>query len=243
MLTADDNVTFEELFSFATDTLVWKARQWVPHVITSYERVGKKLASPESLLDDAVKLLKTWDFRCEADSNAMALFQLLYLRANLSRVNPDRTLTEDDMKELLQYLDAAAAELKKNFGRMDIPWGKIHYLKHGGKVYPLGGGSSSLPTPRACFTRVVEGRLQVVGGSSYHMVVEMSPNPKALSCFPLSASEDPKSPHYSDITEIYARKEYKPVWFTWNDLSDHIESDVTLDVPVIRHAQNQQDWR
>jgi acyl-homoserine-lactone acylase len=231
LLSADDNVTFEEMLGFATDTLVWRARQWVPHILTSYEKMGEKMSSPESSLRDAVNLLKAWDFRSEADSNAMALFQLLYIRANLNRDNPDREFSEEDMKKLLKYLDAAAAELKKNFGRMDIPWGKIHYMKHGGKEYPLGGGSSWLPTPRACSTRIEEGRLRVVGGSSYHMVVEMSPIPRALSCFPLSASENPDSPHFSDITEVYARKEYKPVWFTWNDLSRHIESDRTLDVP------------
>ncbi len=234
LLAADDKVTFEELLNFATDTLVWKARQWVPVILEAYEKFGEDLSSPGNSLDDVVKLLKTWDFRCEADSSAMALFQLLYLRANLNRANPDRVFKENELKKLLKSVDDAAAELKKNFGRMDIPWGKIHFLRHGGKEYPLAGGSSSLPTPRACFTRVEGGRLRVVGGSSYHMVVELSPKPKALSCFPLSASEDPKSPHYSDITEVYARKEYKPVWFTWDDLSQHIESDRTLDVPQVR---------
>ncbi len=234
LLSADKSVTFEELLEFATDTLVWKARQWVPRILEAYERFGDELSSPENLLDEAVNLLRTWDFRCEVGSQGMALFQLLYLRANLSRANPDAKFSEDDMKKFLKTMDATAAELKKNFGRLDIPWGKIHYLKHGGKEYPLGGGSSSLPTPRACFTRVEEGRLRVVGGSSYHMVVELSPIPRALSCFPLSASEDPDSPHFSDITEIYARKEYKPVWFTWDDLSPHIESDRTLDVPNIQ---------
>jgi len=131
-------------------------------------------------------------------------------------------------------VDAAAAELKKNFGRMDIPWGNIHYLKHGGREYPLSGGSSSLEAIRACFTIDDGGRLRVVGGSSYHMVVELSPTPRALSCFALSASEDPKSSHYSDITELYAKKKYKPVWFTWRDLSQHIESDITLAVPQLR---------
>jgi acyl-homoserine lactone acylase PvdQ len=91
-------------------------------------------------------------------------------------------------------------------------------MKHGGREYPLGGGSCSLPVPRACFTRVEVGRLRVVGGSSHHMVMEMSPKPSALSCFPLSASEDPESPQYTDITEIYAKKEFKPVWFTWDEL-------------------------
>lgn len=234
LLAADESVTFEEMLAFATDTLVWKARKWVPHILEAYEKLGEKLSSPASSLDEAVNLLKTWDFRCEADSNAMALFQLLYLRASLNRVNPDKAFTEEDLRKLLKFVDAAAAELKKSFGRIDIPWGKIHYMKHGGREYPLGGGSSSLPTPRACFTRVEGGRLRVVGGSSYHMVVELSPTPRALSCFLLSASEDPKSSHYSDITELYARKEYKPVWFTWDDLSQHIESDITLDVPQVR---------
>ena len=234
LLAADDSVTFEELFGFATDTLVWKARQWRPRILEAYERFSGGLSIPEDSLNEAVNQLKSWDCRSEADSRAMALFQLFYLRAGLGRMNPDQAFTEADLKKLLKVLDAAAAELKKNFGRMDILWGKIHYLRHGGREYPLGGGSSSLPTPRACFTRVDEGRLRVVGGSSYHMVVEMSPIPRALSCFPLSASEDPNSPHYSDITEIYARKEYKPVWFTWEDLSQHIESDRTLDVPRIQ---------
>ncbi len=234
LLAADKSVTFDEMLDFATDTLVWKARQWVPRILGAYERFAGDLSSPEDSPGDAVDLLKTWDFRCEADSNAMALFQLLYLRASLDRVNPDRAFKQDESKKLLKYLVAAAAELKKNFGRVDIPWGKIHYLMHGGKEYPVGGGSSSLPTPRACFTRVEEGRLRVVGGSSYHMVVELSPTPRALSCFPLSASEDPDSPHYSDITKVYARKEYKPVWFTWDELSRHIESDMTLEVPQIQ---------
>jgi acyl-homoserine-lactone acylase len=234
LLAADKSVTFEEMLRYATDTLVWKARQWVPRILEAYERFAEDLSSLGNSLGEAVKLLKAWDFRCEADSNAMALFQLLYIRGDLGQLNPEKAYPEKVTKKLLKDLDASAAELKKNFGRTDIPWGKIHYLKLGGREYPVGGGSSWLPTPRACFTRVEEGRLRVVGGSSYHMVVELSPTPRALSCFPLSASEDPDSPHYSDITEVYARKEYKPVWFTWDDLSRHIESDITLDVPKVR---------
>jgi len=234
LLAADQSVTFEEMLAFATDTLVWEAREWMPRILEAYEKVGEKLSSPGSSLDEAVNLLKTWDFRCEAGSNAMALFQLMYLRAGLDGMNPDRAFTEDDLRKLLKFVDAAAAELKKNFGRMDIPWGNIHYLKHGGREYSLSGGSSWLEAIRACFTIEEGGRLRVVGDSSYHMVVELSPTPRALSCFLLSASEDPKSSHYSDITEVYAGKKYKPVWFTWRDLSQHIESDITLTVPQVR---------
>jgi len=234
LLAADESVTFEEMLAFATDTLVWEARQWMPHILEAYEKLGEKLSSPGSYLDEAVNLLKTWDFRCEADSNAMALFQLFYSKASLNRMNPDSAFTEDDLIKLLEFVDAAASELKKNFGRMDIPWGKIHYLKHGGKEYPLSGGSSSLEAIRACFAIDEGGRLRVVGGSSYHMVVELSPTLRALSCFALSASENPKSFHYSDITELYARKKYKPVCYTWRDLSQHIESDITLAVPQVR---------
>ncbi len=234
LLAADASVTFEEMLDFATDTLVWKARQWMPRIIKAYEQYSGALSSPENSHREAMELLETWDFRCEADSRAMALFQLLYMRANLDRMNPGRTFTEDEAKKLLKYLEAAAAELKKNFGRVDIPWGKMHYLKHGSQEYPVGGGSSWLPTLRAASTRIEGGRLRVVGGSSYHMVVELSPQPRALSCFALSASEDPESSHYSDITEVYARKEYKPVWFAWDDLSRHIESDITLAVPRVR---------
>ena len=234
LLAADQSVTFEEMLAFATDTLVWEAREWMPRILEAYKKVGEKLSSPGSSLDEAVNLLRTWDVRCEADSKAMALFQLLYSRAGLYRMNPDGAFTEDDLRKLLESVDAAASELKKIFGRIDILWGRIHYLKRGGREYPLSGGSSLLEAVRACFTIEEGGRHRVVGGSSYHMVVELSPPPRALSCFPLGASEDPQSSHYSDITEVYARKKYKPVWFTWRDLSQHVESDITLTVPQVR---------
>jgi acyl-homoserine lactone acylase PvdQ len=234
LLATDKSVTFEEMLEYATDTLVWKARQWVPRILEAYEQFAADLTATEDSLGDAMNLLKTWDFRSEAESRAMALFQFFYIRGNLDRLNPDGEYPEEIKKKILKDLDSAAAELKKNFGRIDIPWGKIHYLKHAGREYPLSGGSSWLQTPRACFTRVEGDRLQVVGGSSYHMVVELSPTPRALSCFPLSASEDPESPHYSDITEVYARKEYKPVWYSWDDLSKHVESDRTLDLSRVR---------
>jgi len=234
LLAADQSVTFEEMLAFATDTLVWEAREWMPRILEAYKKVGEKLSSPGSSLDEAVNLLRTWDVRCEADSKAMALFQLLYSRAGLYRMNPDGAFTEDDLRKLLESVDAAASELKKIFGRIDILWGRIHYLKRGGREYPLSGGSSLLEAVRACFTIEEGGRHRVVGGSSYHMVVELPPPPRALSCFPLGASEDPQSSHYSDITEVYARKKYKPVWFTWRDLSQHVESDITLTVPQVR---------
>jgi acyl-homoserine lactone acylase PvdQ len=46
-------------------------------------------------------------------------------------------------------------------------------------------------------------------------------------------SEDPASPHFNDLTILYSRKQYKPVYYTWEELEDHIESDITLDVPKV----------
>ena len=64
------------------------------------------------------------------------------------------------------------------------------------------------------------------------MVVEMSNKPTAYSSFPLGIDEDRESGHFADMTYLYGRMEYKPVYYTWDELEPNIESEEIIVVDL-----------
>lgn len=231
LLAGDKEVNFEEMIAYATDTLVLKARWWVPRLTAAYEQLKERMSLAGTETEKAIELLNRWDFRAEADSPAMALFYYWYGRGNLGAIDEDAEFTDDIKQKQMIELGAAAAEMKSRYGRIDIPWGQLLYLKRGEAEFSLSGGSSMFSIVRTAFGRMDEsGRIPVSGGSSYQMVVELSPTPRARSSFPFGVDENPESKHFIDMTMLYHRKQYKPVWFTWSELRPNIEESKTLNV-------------
>ena len=56
-----------------------------------------------------------------------------------------------------------------------------------------------------------------------------------MSCLPFGINDDPASPHFADITRLYAEKKYKPVWFSPEDVMAHAESTETVEVPELKN--------
>jgi acyl-homoserine-lactone acylase len=216
------------MIAYVTDTVVLKARLWVPALLGAAER-HPDLA--DGAAGEALELLRGWDYHADSDSTAMTLFFAWYSRGDLSSIRDSSGITEDILQKQLIELGAAAAELQAKYGSLEVPWGDILFLRHGGQEFPLSGGGIFDVLRQAWGTRE-GGRLSVHGGSSYTMVVELSPTPKAVSCFPFGVSENPASPHFADITKLYSQKRLKPVWFTPEDVEAHAESIETHVVPA-----------
>ena len=51
----------------------------------------------------------------------------------------------------------------------------------------------------------------------------ISDPPRAYSIMAYSQSDDPKSPHYNDQCEMFAKGEWKPVFFTEADIAANLE--------------------
>jgi acyl-homoserine-lactone acylase len=63
-----------------------------------------------------------------------------------------------------------------------------------------------------------------VAGASYISVVEFGPKVRALSIHTFGASGDPKSKHFMDQAELYARGEFKPALLTLKDIRANLEA-------------------
>jgi len=66
-------------------------------------------------------------------------------------------------------------------------------------------------------------RRYAVGGSAYVSVVEFGPKVRALSITPFGESGDPASPHFADQAELFARGQFRPTWFTDEEIRAHLE--------------------
>ena len=229
LLSADDSITYDEMFAYAGDTEVLRARLWVPALLDGYDRFAGRMSLAGTETEEAIELLRGWDYHCDADSTAMALFFTWWERGNFSSIDDASQISDDIKQKQMIELGAAAAELKAAHGRLDVPWGDVLRLRHGDKTWPLSGGGI-FSVLRAAYVRRGGDGMYVSQGASYQMVVEMTPVPVARSCFPFGVSEDPSSPHFSDMTELYSRMEYKPVWFTLEDVEANAESTVELEV-------------
>jgi acyl-homoserine-lactone acylase len=62
-----------------------------------------------------------------------------------------------------------------------------------------------------------------VAGHSFISVVDFGPEVQARSILVFGENSDPASPHYFDQSELYAKQEFKPAYFTLADIKAHAE--------------------
>jgi len=174
----------------------------------------------DPLAREGQELLRGWDLATDPENRAAALAVLTLRPVHDNRppaVAPD---------ELVRRLEQAAHQLQDTFGRIDVPWGEVNRLRHGGVDLPLGGAPDVL---RAVYGfPAADGRVVGAGGDSYVLLVEWDREGRvhSRSVHPFgSATQDPASPHYADQAALFARCELKPVWLDEADIRAHLERE------------------
>jgi acyl-homoserine lactone acylase PvdQ len=136
----------------------------------------------------------------------------------------------------LQSLEEVMNDLEKSFGTWRVPFGDINRLerRQSGGEEPFSDTVSSLPIAGApgnvgivfnFYARPEKGqkRRYGVAGHSFISVVDFGPQVQARSILVFGENSDPASKHYFDQSELYAKQEFKPAWFSLAEVKSHAE--------------------
>jgi len=176
--------------------------------------------------------LRNWDHISRTNSVPMTLYLLWREKQYGTAVIPAAKPKQDPVESLAQVVSS----LEKNFGTWQVPFGDLNRLerRQSGGEQPFSDEVKSLPVAGApgdvgivfnFYARPEKDqkRRYGVAGHSFISVVDFGPEVKARSILVFGENSDPNSPHYFDQSELYAKQEFKPAWFSLTDIKAHSE--------------------
>ncbi|MFJ5720868.1 penicillin acylase family protein [Streptomyces sp. NPDC093149] len=184
----------------------------------------------------ACDVLRRWDRKLDTGSRGALLFDRFWRRA--ATVSPaelwkvpfslaDPVGTPNTLNTsapgVTRALADAVAELRAAGIALDAPLGRHQTVVRNGKRIPLGGGTESLGVwnkTEPVWDAAAGGYADVSAGSSYIQAVGWNGTgcPVARTLLTYSQSSNPRSPHYSDQTELYSGERWVTSRFREKDI-------------------------
>ncbi|HUR99389.1 MAG TPA: penicillin acylase family protein, partial [Pyrinomonadaceae bacterium] len=202
------------------------------HLTSLLDSLKKGMASnpgSSAHLRSAYDELSKWDHRATTAAVGTTLFVLWTDQLEKSKSKDDKSITAA-LAEVLKQLET-------DFGTWRIGWGEINRLQRPdeSKAESFQDNRPSVPVPGvggrdgAVFTFYADQekgqkRRYGVAGGTYVSIVEFAPTVKGKSVHVFGASGDPKSRHFMDQSELYARGQFKPAWLELADIKANLES-------------------
>jgi len=234
LLEGRGDYTLEGLMAAAYSRDLPAFDEWIPSLASAW----RSLSDADSLrirTEESIRTLEGWDRRWGEDSEAttLAVFWATELlartqeRARESGLDPlDFARTQTSMQERVEALELAQAQLVRDFGSAQIPWGEVNRFQRlsGDIRLAYDDNAPSLPVgfPSARWGSLAsfgatprEGTRRWYGssGNSFVAVVEFGERLRAYAITAGGLSNDPASPHFLDQAERYSKGDLRPVHF------------------------------
>ena len=226
MLLEDKKISFAELMRYKHSTQVELADRLLDDLIP-VARQGSAQARR------AAEVLATWDRKVDADSRGAVLFAFWKKAMDADRLfakpwSEDAPLTTPDglanPAEAVRVLEATATKVEVTYGALDVAWGEVFRLP-GEANLPANGADGALGVFRSVwFAPRKDNRFQAVAGDSFVAAIEFSNPVKAMALNSYGNATQPGSPHAGDQSQLFARKELRPVWRSRSEIEAHLSS-------------------
>jgi acyl-homoserine-lactone acylase len=244
LLTQIDKATLEDGRRIAFDSYIPPADLWVPSILQAWSE--HKSASNEETrktekyerLQEAVKLIGSWNRMATRDSEGATMFRFWRLACNDmdSKIGRDAFSvpnTPEIRRDALTALQNAADHLHKNYGRISVPWGDVKRLRRGTKEWPLSGdglGKLGMDALRATAADSFDDQHKLIpkGGQCVTSVVMLTSPPTIRAVVAYGQSNKPGSTHYDDQAPLYSEERFREVPWTLDQLRPHVESEKTF---------------
>ena len=218
ILGATAKFTWDEWVRAGFDTYVIAADSLLPILL------GRPTA--DSTQRAAMDTLRYWNRRSDTASVAMTLFDRW------------QDAMERGRMDALPALDSAIAQLSRDWGTWQVRWGDLNRLQRLDErieqqpyderpSIAVRGAGQQHGVVFSYVTRPVSGqkRRYGVAGGTYVSVVEFGPAVRRLAVHTMGASGDPASPHFFDQAPLFARGEFRPAWFTLEEIKGNLERE------------------
>lgn len=242
LLSKAKNLTIDKMIELAYDPYLPGAEELIRGLILAYD--SQPVNDEE--MKTAINLLKNWDYKVYSESKAMTISQF-YLNTyiNSGKIPAGTHIMEkvnymsskSPAKERLEIFTNSLADLKRDFGSVEIAWGEFNrYQRINGDInqnfndtlpsIPIGMASGEWGALASFGTRKGSGtkRQYGVAGNSFVAVVEFGERVQAKSMLAGGQSADPKSVHFDDQMHRYADRKFKTVAFYREDVLKRAES-------------------
>ena len=231
--------TLDSLIAAAYDPYLAAFDVLLPPLLAGYDALATDDPIQVSLKSQ-VEMLRAWDRNAATDSTATTL--AVYWARDLWQtafsddagvadyrargITRDTYIAETADRVGLAALVRASGKLIADFGAWQTPWGEVNRFQRltGDIVQPFDDSSPSTPVGFASSRwgslaaygqRTFNGTKKNYGtrGNSFVAVVEFGDRVRAKAVTAGGQSGDPASPHFDDQIELYARGEFRPVYF------------------------------
>ena len=117
------------------------------------------------------------------------------------------------------FFEDAVSEIKRKFGKLDVPWGEYYRINYNGVNLPANGTHGRLGVFRVAWpARSDKKNMYVGGGDSWVAVIEFGKKIRAKALLSYGNSTEKDSPYNVDQLELFSKKELRDVWLYEHDI-------------------------